>query len=80
MFIFIYSQLEEFYNFFLGCDPCNKKGHICDPNNGKCVCPYLTLGEECEECIANSWGYNPHEGCKVSRVVESCRENASNSS
>ncbi|RZB39130.1 laminin subunit alpha-1, partial [Asbolus verrucosus] len=29
------------------CDPCEKEGHICHHNNGKCVCPPLTNGAKC---------------------------------
>ncbi|ERL86552.1 hypothetical protein D910_03959, partial [Dendroctonus ponderosae] len=46
------------------CEPCTKKGHVCG-QGGKCVCPSLTIGRECERCTLNSWGHEPRTGCKA---------------
>lgn len=51
--------------YFIGCDPCDKPGHICDPLNGRCVCPPYTTGSRCQKCVRNAWGYDPIKGCKV---------------
>ncbi|GIY26654.1 laminin subunit alpha-2 [Caerostris darwini] len=43
---------------------CNKPGHICDPTNGRCVCPPFTTGNRCQKCVRNAWGFDPVRGCK----------------
>lgn len=50
---------------FTECDRCDKPGHICDPDTGRCVCPPLTTGPACDRCQLGSWGYEPGKGCKV---------------
>lgn len=50
---------------FVECAPCEKPGHICDPDTGRCVCPPLTEGTECQKCSFGSWGYDAYKGCKV---------------
>ncbi|XP_060517066.1 laminin subunit alpha-1 [Cylas formicarius] len=45
------------------CEPCTKRGHVCG-KGGRCVCPDLTIGKECERCALNSWGFEPGIGCK----------------
>lgn len=59
----IFHHSTTFY--FTECDTCNKKGHICDPDTGRCVCPPYSHGEFCHLCSANTWGYEPNKGCKV---------------
>lgn len=54
-----------FLKINIGCDPCDKPGHICDPTNGRCVCPPHTTGSRCQKCERNAWGYDPVKGCKV---------------
>lgn len=53
-------------SFFLSlvCDPCNKPGHICDEDTGRCVCPFLTFGENCDRCRSGAYGFIPGIGCK----------------
>lgn len=60
------ANLQVFnLNLILACEPCNKKGHICDPDTGRCICPSYSYGEYCHLCSLNTWGYEPNKGCKV---------------
>ena len=52
-------------NFFEECFPCEQPGHICDPDTGRCICPPLTQGKECERCSPRTWSYDSYKGCKV---------------
>ena len=63
------SGYYTIYWFPLGCQPCDKPGHVCDPNTGQCVCPPLTTGPQCDECRPNSWGHDKVTGCKVKRIT-----------
>ncbi|CAG9768432.1 unnamed protein product [Ceutorhynchus assimilis] len=56
------------------CEPCYRKGHVCG-KGGKCLCPPLSIGKECERCALNSWGYEPLIGCKACN----CSQSGSNS-
>ena len=61
--------LDVIYNFknwyiFSECFPCEKPGHVCDPDTGRCVCPPLTQGKACEKCSKGSWDYHPYRGCR----------------
>lgn len=47
------------------CKPCNKPGHICDPDTGECVCPPNTEGPNCERCIIKAYDFDNTKGCKV---------------
>ena len=46
------------------CFPCEQPGHICDPDTGRCICPTLTIGKECEKCAPGTWSYHPYKGCQ----------------
>ena len=50
---------------FPECFPCEKPGHVCDPDTGRCVCPPLTQGAACESCAPGTWDYHPYRGCRV---------------
>lgn len=54
------------------CEPCDKPGHICDPDTGRCVCPTGTEGPKCQSCSAGTWGYHSVKGCKVHYEKEHC--------
>lgn len=54
-----------YLNIRLECEPCNKPGHVCDPDTGRCVCPTGTEGPQCQTCTTGTWNYNPLKGCKV---------------
>lgn len=47
------------------CSPCEKPGHVCDPDTGRCVCPPLTDGPRCGTCAVTAWDYDSVKGCKV---------------
>lgn len=53
------------HKYFIACDPCEKLGHICDQDTGRCVCPRLTFGEHCDRCRPDSYGLMPGIGCKA---------------
>ncbi len=59
------SVLKPYVFLWLECEPCNKPGHICDPDTGRCVCPTGTEGPQCQTCSAGTWSYHPVKGCKV---------------
>ena len=50
--------------FFSECFPCNKPGHICDPDTGRCICPALTEGSACERCSPGTWSLDRYKGCQ----------------
>jgi len=58
------SSVSIFYLLETECFPCEKPGHVCDPDTGRCVCPPLTQGKACEKCSKGSWNYHPYRGCK----------------
>lgn len=31
---------------------------------GECTCPENVIGDFCDECASNSWGYDPISGCQ----------------
>lgn len=37
---------------------------MCDPDTGRCICPPLSRGQDCQECFPNTWGNEPQKGCK----------------
>lgn len=51
--------------FFSECEACNKPGHTCDVDTGRCVCPQLTEGQECSQCTTNAFGWVAYKGCQV---------------
>lgn len=63
------SCLDHYYEFSeIGCKECEYceiPGHVCDPDTGRCVCPPFSHGENCNKCTPNSWGFEPHKGCKA---------------
>lgn len=56
--------MGEFGFEIIECDPCDRAGHICDPDTGRCVCPPLTLGEHCDRCRPGSYDLQSGVGCK----------------
>lgn len=46
------------------CSICDSSAKICDQKTGRCVCPPLSHGAECQLCHPNSWGWEFHNGCK----------------
>lgn len=37
----------------------------CDPESGRCVCPSLSKGSDCQQCYPNAWGWQHKKGCEV---------------
>jgi len=60
-----FCEFGRIINFTVECEPCNKPGHICDPDTGRCVCPMLSEGSACERCKNGAWGHQTGAGCKV---------------
>ena len=59
---------EYVFNIFgtdVECDVCDKAGHVCDADTGRCVCPPWTEGDRCQHCAAAAWNYHPLKGCTV---------------
>lgn len=52
--------------FISECETCEKPGHTCDLDTGRCVCPQLTEGSNCSRCTANAFGWEANKGCQVS--------------
>lgn len=50
---------------FTGCDTCSSLAYNCDPDTGRCVCPALSKGVDCQQCYPNSWGWEHKIGCKL---------------
>ncbi|CAG0883844.1 unnamed protein product [Cyprideis torosa] len=51
-----------------GCKPCEScpSGlHQCDPRTGRCLCPPLTEGRQCEKCVDGTYNYDPVHGCTI---------------
>lgn len=46
------------------CSICDSSAKICDQKTGRCVCPPLSHGAECQLCHPNSWGWEFLNGCK----------------
>ncbi len=59
-------QTSIFDFLILGCDECHNSAFICDSESGRCVCPELSKGSDCQQCYPNSWGWEHRKGCKVS--------------
>lgn len=59
LFLFILNSCLE-------CEKCEKPGHICDVDTGRCVCPQLTEGLDCSQCTINAFGWEANKGCQVS--------------
>lgn len=53
------------FDFTLECEPCEKLGHACDLDTGRCVCPQMTEGPNCSQCTANAFGWEINKGCQV---------------
>jgi len=34
-------------------------------DTGRCVCPQLTEGPNCNQCTANAFGWEANKGCQV---------------
>ena len=68
--IFLIDRNKIFLSI-LECAPCEKEGHICDPDTGRCVCPPYTQGPRCEACAQGTWNYHPYKGCKVGNSKKS---------
>lgn len=52
---------------FAECAACEQSGMVCNEESGQCVCPPLTRGVLCNQCVSNSFGYVPRLGCKMCR-------------
>lgn len=48
-----------------GCDTCSSSAYDCDLETGRCVCPPLSKGPDCQQCYPNSWGWAHKVGCKL---------------
>jgi laminin, alpha 1/2 len=49
---------------FSECSICDSSAKICDQETGRCVCPPLSHGSECQLCHPNTWGWEFLKGCK----------------
>lgn len=50
---------------FVGCETCTSSAYNCDPETGQCVCPSLSRGIDCNQCMPNSYGWEHKKGCKL---------------
>lgn len=53
------------FNIISECEVCEKPGHTCDMDTGRCVCPQLTEGPNCSQCTANAFRWEINKGCQV---------------
>lgn len=37
---------------------------MCDDQTGRCICPPLSRGPDCQQCVPNSWGWQHRRGCR----------------
>ncbi|ESO00345.1 hypothetical protein HELRODRAFT_192596 [Helobdella robusta] len=58
------SQCKTGYWGFPNCRECQCPTGICEPRTGRCVCPKLVTGENCDTCLPNTFGYNALVGCE----------------
>ncbi|ESO94175.1 hypothetical protein LOTGIDRAFT_118598, partial [Lottia gigantea] len=64
---------DNFYNFSLGCIPCNcnkdgiEPGSVCDHVTGQCVCKQQVGGRQCNTCKEGAYGFgsSPNTGCEI---------------
>lgn len=60
------------------CNVCDSAAKVCDQETGRCICPPLSHGSECEHCHPNTWGWEYLKGCKhcecnqIGSVRQSC--------
>lgn len=50
---------------FIECDACANAAYNCDPESGRCVCPSLSKGPDCQQCHPNAWGWQHKKGCQL---------------
>lgn len=62
-FRFFHTFLNE-QTKFSECSICDSSAKICDQDTGRCVCPPLSHGTECQLCYPNTWGWELFKGCK----------------
>lgn len=43
---------------------CNCPSGLCEPTTGKCVCPPLVTGPNCNICLPQTFGFDPLIGCE----------------
>lgn len=53
------------FSIFTACDECTNSAYNCDPDTGRCICPPLSKGIDCQQCYPNSWGWEHKIGCKL---------------
>lgn len=59
-----YIYLKCFF-FCTECDQCPNSAFMCDEETGRCICPPLSRGSDCQQCYPNSWGWEHRKGCTV---------------
>lgn len=67
-FLYVSKAKLSFLKTFvllLECDQCTNSAYICDPDTGRCVCPLLSKGADCQQCYPNAWGWEHRKGCTV---------------
>ncbi|KAG8228153.1 hypothetical protein J437_LFUL002807 [Ladona fulva] len=45
------------------CEDCGTEH--CDSHSGQCICHHNVIGEKCDRCAINHWGYSSCEGCSA---------------
>lgn len=40
------------------------------PSQGECICPPRVIGERCDRCALNTYGFDPIIGCEECRCNE----------
>lgn len=43
---------------------CDSSAKVCDQETGRCVCPPMSHGSDCQHCHPNTWGWQYLKGCK----------------
>ena len=58
-----YGILTQFLLFSSECD-CDKFGsESCDKETGKCMCKPNVIGDRCDQCAPDTWGFLSGYGC-----------------
>lgn len=58
-------------NFFIiGCVCAAAGTEFCDSYSGKCVCHPNVVGEKCDRCLKDHYGFESGRGCEVNRKLK----------